>query len=119
MIKGMHGLFYSAKTEELRAFFRDKLALPNTDTGQGWLIFDAPSGDFGVHPTEGQGFHEISFSCDEIHKTVAELKGRGVVFADDVTDRGWGLATNFTLPDGQKVLLYQPHYSKNPVIPQT
>jgi hypothetical protein len=40
MIKGIHGLFYSSEPEALRAFIRDKLGLPFTDAGGGWLIFD-------------------------------------------------------------------------------
>ncbi len=52
MIKGIHGLFYSSKPEELRAFIRDKLKLPFSDVGDGWLIFDFQEGDLGVHPTE-------------------------------------------------------------------
>jgi len=52
MIRGLHGLFYSAQADELRAFLRDKLALPHTDIGGGWLIFDLPEADLGVHPVD-------------------------------------------------------------------
>ena len=51
MIRGVHAMFYSANPAELRAVFRDQLRLPFTDVGDGWLIFDLPSGDLGVHPT--------------------------------------------------------------------
>ncbi len=50
MIKGMHALFYTPQAEEIRAFIRDKLGLPYTDAGDGWLIFDVPEADLGVHP---------------------------------------------------------------------
>jgi hypothetical protein len=50
MIKGIHGLFYSSQPEELRAFIRDKLRLPFSDAGGGWLIFDFQEGDLGIHP---------------------------------------------------------------------
>ena len=53
MIQGIHGLFYSSEPETLRAFLRDKLRLPFTDVGGGWLIFDFKEGDLGVHPTKG------------------------------------------------------------------
>jgi hypothetical protein len=46
MIKGIYGLFYSSKPEELRAFLRDKLRLPFSDVGGGWLIFDFKGGRF-------------------------------------------------------------------------
>jgi len=119
MIKGMHGLFYSSQAEELRAFIRDKLKLPYTDTGGGWLIFDLQEGDLGVHPTEGKdslsGSHDISFYTDDIEGTVAELRGRGVVFDDSIADRVYGLVTHFTMPGGVKVQLYQPNYRKKPL----
>jgi hypothetical protein len=116
MIKGIHGMFYSSKAEELRAFLRDKLELPFTDTGGGWLIFDLPSGDLGVHPVEGKevlgGAHDISFFTDDVRGTVAALKKKGVKFDDEIADRGYGLVTHLTLPGGVKVQLYEPKYQK-------
>jgi outer membrane biosynthesis protein TonB len=115
MIQGIHGLFYSNKAEELRAFIRDKLALPFTDVHDGWLIFDFKEGDLGVHPTEDDahtGTHDISFFTDDVHGTVAEMKGRGVVFDDEITDRGYGQVIHFTMPGGVRVQLYQPRYVK-------
>ena len=117
MIKGVHALFYSSQADELRAFLRDKLQLPFTDVGHGWLIFDLPEGDVGVHPTEGSppsGTHDVSFYCDDIEGTVAELKGRGVEFSGEVVDQGFGLVTHFVMPGSVKVMLYQPRYEKNP-----
>lgn len=115
MIRGMHAMFYSSAAEELRAFLRDKLGLTGTDVGDGWLIFDAPEADLGVHPTETDprsGTAEVSFYCDDIAATVDELKARGVEFAQDVEDHGYGLVTFFKVPGGFTVQLYQPKYSK-------
>lgn len=116
MIKGIHGLFYSSKPEELRAFIRDKLKLPFSDTGGGWLIFDFQEGDLGVHPTDGDdsmsGEHNISFFTDDIDATVAELKGRGVKLDDEVADHGYGLVTHLMMPGGVRVQIYQPKYAK-------
>jgi predicted enzyme related to lactoylglutathione lyase len=117
MIKGIHGLFYSSQPEELRVFLRDKLQLPFSDVGGGWLIFDFKEGDLGVHPTEGtdgapSGQHDISFFTDDIAKTVADLKRRGVKLDDDVADHGYGLVTHITMPGGVRVQLYQPKYMK-------
>ena len=52
MIRGMHAMFYRSHADALRAFLRDKLGLAGTDVGGGWLIFDAPEADLGVHPNE-------------------------------------------------------------------
>jgi catechol 2,3-dioxygenase-like lactoylglutathione lyase family enzyme len=118
MIKGVHTMFYTSQPEELRAFLRDKLGFPFTDVGDGWLIFDLPEAEMGCHPsdaTDGQpsGMHYISFYCDEIEKTVAELKSRGVEFTDEVSDAGYGLVTHFKLPGGFEVQLYEPRYQKH------
>ncbi len=115
MIRGMHAMFYSADADELRAFLRDKLGMPGVDVGDGWLIFDPPEADLGVHPTEGQpasGTADVSFYCDDIHQTVSDLSERGVEFTQEVEDRGYGLVTFFRVPGGFQVQLYQPKYQK-------
>jgi len=117
VIKGVHTMFYSSEAEELRAFLRDKLDLPFTDVGEGWLIFDLPEADMGCHPAgpgEGHGTpagtHAVSFYCEELEKTMAELKSRGVEFVGEVEDVGWGIVTSFKMPGGVEVQLYQPRY---------
>lgn len=66
----------------MRTFLRDKLGLKATDMGGGWLIFEPPEADLGVHPTEGaepaSGTADISFYCDDIAATVNELEDHGV-----------------------------------------
>jgi len=118
MIRSVHTMFYSSQPEELRAFLRDKLGFPCSDGGKGWLIFDLPEADMGCHPSdpaEGapSGTHDISFYCDDIEKTVAELGFRGVEFTDQVTDRCYGLVTHFKVPGDFEVQLYQPRYTKH------
>ncbi len=117
MIRGVHTMFYSSDAPATRAFLRDKLGFPNTDVGEGWLIFDMPEADMGVHPADPAdgsppGTHDISFYCDDIHHTVTELKGRGVEFDGDVKDHGYGLVTHFMIPGGLRVQLYEPRYVK-------
>lgn len=115
MIRGVHAMFYSSKADEMRAFIRDKLKLQYTDVGEGWLIFDFPEGDLGVHPTDGDpptGTPHVSFYCDDIGKTMADLSKRGVIFDSGVEDHGYGLVTSFTMPGDVKVQLYQPKYTK-------
>jgi catechol 2,3-dioxygenase-like lactoylglutathione lyase family enzyme len=110
-------MFYSSEPEQLRAFIRDKLGFRFTDIGEGWLIFDLPEADMGCHPAEApdgkpSGTAYLSFYCDDVAKTVKELAARGVRFTDQVTDRGYGLATHFAVPGGFQVELYQPKYAK-------
>lgn len=117
MIKGVHTMFYSSDADALRAFIRDKLCFPCTDVGDGWLIFALPEADMGCHPAEDRdgaapGTHVISFYCDDIESTVAELRTRGVEFTDSITDQGFGLVTHFKMPGEVVVQLYEPGYSK-------
>lgn len=110
-------MFYSSEPEALRAFLRDKLGFAARDIGGGWLIFDVPEADMGVHPTDAphsapSGTHAISFYCDDIAKTVAELAAKGVEFTVPVEDHGFGLVTHFKVPGGFAIQLYQPLYSK-------
>ena len=114
MIRGMHTMFYSTHAEELREFLRDKLGLKGRDVGDGWLIFDLPQADLGVHPTDGvdppSGTAHLSFFCDDIEATVRELKAKGVEFTGPVEDHGYGLVTQFRAPGDFAVQLYQPSY---------
>ena len=118
MIRGVHTMFYSSDATALRAFLRDKLGFPFTDVGEGWLIFDLPEAEMGCHPADDRdgarpGTHDISFYCDDIEATVAELKSRGVEFIADIADQGYGLVTHFKMPGNLDVQLYQPRYSKH------
>ena len=89
--------------------------------GEGWLIFDLPEADMGCHPADdsegaSSGTHNISFYCDDIERTVAELRFRGVEFTDQITDRGYGLVTHFKMPGDVEVQLYQPLYTKRSAV---
>ena len=115
MIRGIHGLLYSSDPEATRRFFREAIRLPGNDVGEGWWIFDFPEGDLGVHPVEDAsdaGAHDVSFYCDDIEGTVADLRGRGVEFTSPVEARGYGLVTHFVAPGGIRIQLYQPRYTK-------
>lgn len=115
MIRGIHGLLYSSDPEATRRFFREVVKLPGSDIGDGWWIFDFREGDLGVHPVEEPstaGEHDVSFYCDDIHGTVADLRSRGVVFTQEVQDHGYGFVTYFTAPGGITIQLYEPRYVK-------
>lgn len=115
MIRGLHAMFYSSEPEAFRAFVRDKLGFAAHDVGRGWLIFDMPEADLGCHPAEDgavSGTPNISFYCDDVETTVAELTARGVEFTGPVEDHGYGLVTHFRAPGGIEIQLYQPRYHK-------
>ena len=119
MIKGVHTMFYTSDPAATRSFLRDKLGFEHTDVGDGWLIFRMPEADMGCHPSaqdladgEPAGTHNISFYCDDLETTVAELEAKGVGFDEGITDAGFGLVTFFEMPGGVRVQLYQPRYAR-------
>jgi len=114
MITGLHAIVFSAQPEQVRAFFKDVLGLPSADAGDGWLIFAAPPAEVAVHPADESGRHELYLMCDDIHATLADLAGKGVRVARDITDEGWGLLAAIGLPDGTELAIYQPRHPSPP-----
>ena len=106
----MHAIVFSPEAEQVRAFFADVLGLSSTDAGGGWPIFALPPAELAVHPADGNTRHELYLMCDDIHATLAELRGKGVDVAKDVTDQGWGLLAAIRLPDGSELPVYQPRH---------
>lgn len=116
MITGAHTIVYAKDAAKVRAFFRDVLGFPSVDAGRGWLIFALPPAEVAAHPADegDEGSHELYLMCDDVKKTVEELKGKGVEFTRPITDQPWGLLTTFKLPGGEEMSLYQP---KHPIPP--
>ena len=108
-ITGAHALLYSSEPEALRETLRDLFGFPHVDAGGGWLIFRLPDAELGVHPAEGPA-HQLSFLCDDITRTVDDLKGKGIVFKGEPTDEGFGIVINMVLPGDVEVMLYEPRH---------
>ena len=121
-ITGLHGLFYTSEPEKLRAMLRDVFGFRHVDAGGGWLIFRMPPAELGVHPLEGENFeaghrHLMSFMCDDINKTIAELRAKGVNVVGEPKDEGYGITTMLHLPGGCEVMLYEPRHPIAAAIP--
>jgi catechol 2,3-dioxygenase-like lactoylglutathione lyase family enzyme len=118
VINALHTIIYAEDAEATRAFFRDILEFPYVDAHGGWLIFQLPPAELGIHPTmpEGgsseSGRHELYLMCDDIDITVADLKQKGVEFTSDVEDRGFGRMASLRIPGGGELGIYEP---KHPV----
>jgi catechol 2,3-dioxygenase-like lactoylglutathione lyase family enzyme len=110
MITGVHAIVYTTDADADRAFFGDVLGMPSVDAGGGWLIFALPPAELAAHPHASGGAHELYLMCDDIHATVAELRGKGVEFARDVSDQRFGLLTAIRLPGGGELGLYEPRH---------
>jgi hypothetical protein len=114
-IVGAHMLFYTPEAEALRATLRDVFNLPYVDAGDGWLIFALPPSEIGVHPAEGPTYesgvrHQVTFMCDDIKATVADLRAKGITFQAEPKDAGFGITIMMTLPGGLDVMLYEPRH---------
>ncbi len=110
MITGIHAIVFSPQTDKVRAFFADVLGLPSVDAGGGWLIFALPPAELAVHLANGDSHHELYLMCDDIHATLAALRGKGAEVAREVSDQGWGLLAAIWLPDGSEFPIYQPQH---------
>ncbi len=115
-IIGTHTLLYSSEPEALRAMLRDVFGFKHVDAGEGWLIFALPPAEMGVHPDEGAPAesgtrHLVSFMCDDIHATVADLKAKGVTVGGEPKDEGYGITVMLSLPGGAEVMLYEPRHA--------
>ena len=110
MITGLHAIVFSPDAEKVRAFFGDVPGLSSVEGGGGWLIFAMPPAELAVHPADGDGRHELYLMCDDIHATLADLRGEGVEVARGVADQGWGLLAAIRLPDGSEFPIYEPRH---------
>lgn len=108
-VTGVHALLYSTEPDAVRAIFRDVFGWKHVDDGQGWLIFALPPAELGVHP--GDTRHELTFMCDDLAATIAELRSKGVEVKGDPQDQGWGVTTTIVLPGDLEVMLYEPRHA--------
>jgi hypothetical protein len=115
-ITGAHVLLYSSQPEALRAMLRDVFGWKHVDAGEGWLIFALPPAELGVHPADGPTFasgvrHQFTLMCDDITKTAADLRAKGVHVEGEPKNEGWGITVMLKLPGDLPVMLYQPRHA--------
>jgi hypothetical protein len=112
VITGAHAVIFTRDAAGLRSFLGDVLRLDSVDAGDGWPIFALPPAELAAHPTDEDLRTELYLMCDDIHATVEELEGRGVVVSQPITDAGWGLITALELPGGGDLALYEPRHPR-------
>jgi len=108
MITGVHALIYTKQADAVRAFFKDVVGAPSVDAGRGWLIFALPPAELGIHPEDHES-HELYLMCDDIDRTLAELKAKGVE-AGPISDQGWGRVASITIASGVTLGLYEARH---------
>jgi predicted enzyme related to lactoylglutathione lyase len=116
MINGMHALLYSRDVTAAREFLGDVLGLASIDIGGGWLIFAAPPVEVAVHPLDAGDADrppdtvELYLMCDDLQRTIEELKAKGVEITRPVEDRRYGRFTALRVPGGNELGLYEPRH---------
>jgi len=120
MITGTHAIVYAEDAPRARAFFREVLELPFVDAHDGWLVFQLPPAELGVHPAglagdpssgAPSGHHELYLMCDDIEATVSELTAKGVEFTTPIENQGFGLLTRLRVPGAGEIGIYQPRHA--------
>ena len=96
-ITGTHMLLYTSQPEELRAVLRDVFGFDHVVAHDTWLIFALPPAELGIHPAESPS-HELTFMCDDIEATVAELRAKGIEFEGEPESQGFGVVAMMVLP---------------------
>ena len=114
-IIGTHALLYTTEPEQLRAVLRDVFGFTYIDAGGGWLIFGLPPAELGVHPADGRtsqsgARHQLSFMCDNIQTTAADLRSKGIEITGEPQHERWGITMMLRLPGGVDVMLYEPRH---------
>jgi catechol 2,3-dioxygenase-like lactoylglutathione lyase family enzyme len=110
-ITGTHMLLHTPEPDALRAVLRDVLGWEHVEDTPGWLIFKLPPAELGVHPSEGATSHQICFMCDDLERTVAELRARQIEFRGGPREESFGVTITMLLPGGVEVLLYEPRHA--------
>ena len=119
MINGVHFLLYSKDAEADRAFFQNVLGFRSVDAGHGWLIFQLPAAEMGVHPGSGEfvQMHAehpllgavLYLMCDNLRGTMDSL-AKKKADCSEVVEAEWGITTTVKLPSGGSIGLYQPKH---------
>ncbi len=71
----------------------EKLGLEPSEERPGGLLYHCASGTFALFLSGGESdgtFTQMAWDVDDIDATVADLRGRGVVFEEDDIARGGG-----------------------------
>ncbi len=110
MIFGTHAIIFSKAPQEARELLKTVLGSRSVDAGGGWLIFALPPAEIAVHPTDGASGMQLYLMCEDIEKTITELRSKGIKFTQAVQDASWGRVSAIALPGGGELGLYQPRH---------
>ena len=121
MLKGVKFVTIAVRDQERALeFYTKKLGMrvitdSPFDGTQRWIELGVPRADTKVVLFTGPGqdkliggFMNITFMADDVEKTAAELKARGVEFTQDPQKADWGTSAIFKDQDGNVFVLSTP-----------
>jgi catechol 2,3-dioxygenase-like lactoylglutathione lyase family enzyme len=83
-------------------WYREKLGFNSSEEGH-WVTVWPKGAQWKIHLCQGKlepGNTGIAFYCDNLAKTVKQLKAKGVKFSQDVKKEDWGTYAMIEDPDG-------------------
>jgi catechol 2,3-dioxygenase-like lactoylglutathione lyase family enzyme len=87
-------------------WYEEKLGFEISNEDEHWVIARSKKADWMLHLCEGKlepGNTGIALYSDDVEKTVADLKSKGVKFDQDYVKADWGGNASFKDPDGNVI----------------
>jgi catechol 2,3-dioxygenase-like lactoylglutathione lyase family enzyme len=84
-------------------WYGEKLGFETSNEDDHWVITRPKGADWMLHLCEGKlepGNTGIGLYCEDVERTVADLKKKGVRFDQDYVKQDWGGSASFMDPDG-------------------
>lgn len=108
-----------SNAEKATRWYTEKLGFQvRPESSNHWVVVGAPGASFGLHLCEANPKFEtavepgntgILMQVDDVEKTVAELRAKGVKIAQDVTREPWGIYAMIEDLDGNVFWLMPGH----------
>ena len=95
-----------SNAKESAKWYKEKLGFETSNEDDHWVVARPKGADWMLHLCEGDlepGNTGIGFYSDDVKRTVAYLKKKGVEFDQDYTKADWGGNASFKDPDGNVI----------------
>ena len=95
-----------SNAKESAKWYKEKLGFETSNEDDHWVVARPKGADWMLHLCEGDlepGNTGIGFYSDDVERTVAYLKKKGVEFDQDYTKADWGGNASFKDPDGNVI----------------